>query len=77
VSYGACTAAEREVVDYLMKGQHTAKHLLRDLADKLGIVMWDVKRRLAAIYVVYGIDSKKFNPHVRLVYLRAKELGLL
>ena len=77
MSYRMCTPTERTIVDNLMAGQFTARNFLRDMAGLAGVATSTMKRQLTAIYIVYGIDSRAFNPHVRLVYLRALELGML
>lgn len=47
------------------------------MAKVLGVSVQTVKHHISSISLKYHIDSERFIPSVRIVYLRAKELGLL
>lgn len=62
-----------------MSGQihDTDKGLHRSVGEVLGIAPRTVKGSLRIIGWKYGVNEKRFHLSNRIVYLRAKELGLI
>jgi DNA-binding CsgD family transcriptional regulator len=76
--YDRCTAKEKAIVDYMLNSKpNFGKPTRQNIADHFGVKVHTVIRHLRNLYDAYGIDSEIFSPQVRLVYLRAKELGLI
>ena len=66
MSYNLLKPRQKQLVDEIMDGKHCGR-----IKDQV------VQNRLGPIFWKYGIDEKKWCARVRLVYLRAKELGLI
>lgn len=79
MSYELLTAREKEIVDLVMSGLYVAegRDYRKELGRQLGISESTVAKHCWRIYAIYRIDLSKFRGMVRLVYLRAKELGLI
>lgn len=75
--YERLTQRYRDMVDLIMRGEFLARDYVRSTAKSLGIAPRTAKNRMARIFMVYGIDCKRYHGAVRLVYLRSKELGLI
>ena len=79
MSYEKLTTRERQILDLMFSGKiHDAdKGLHKSIAQVLGIGNRTVKGAIRMIGWKYGVDSKTFHLSNRIVYLRAKELGLI
>jgi DNA-binding CsgD family transcriptional regulator len=80
VSYASLSPRQKQAVDLLMSGACSTKRLQRRYAA-MGKIM-GVGEKVAKMHVMnaaekYGVEYMSWCVAVRLVYLRAKELGML
>lgn len=75
ICYTPCMPGKKDT-----KGRFRSKHHVKTLAQQFGVTEHTMKARLRSIYAKYGIGVDRRAPFlsmIRLVYLHAKELGLL
>lgn len=79
MSYERLRPSEKKIVDLLMSGLYVAqgRDYRKEIARQLHLSESTVAKHCWRIYTVYGIDLDKFRGMIRVVYLRAKELGLI
>lgn len=77
MSYALCSRRQKQVIDELMKGPDSGRRITEQIAETLHIATNTAKRYMTQASWKYGIDGKRFHLSVRLVYLRAIELGLI
>jgi len=77
MTYNRLSPRQKQLVDFLMASVHKDRGLIAQCAEHLGLAKVTVRQQLQSIYRKYDIDRSKYTPHVRLIYLRALELGLL
>ena len=76
--YDRLAPREKELVDLVMSNCAAKYERLADaIGRRMGISRCSAKSLLQRVHLKYGIDSERYSPTVRLVYLRAKELNLL
>lgn len=76
--YAACTERQKAIVDYMIHPRTVlAKPVRVQIAEHFKCKKCTLRNHFDRLYMHYDIDSTMFNPQVRLVYLRAKELGLI
>jgi predicted transcriptional regulator len=81
IRYFDLPAKEKQVLDLIMEnGKHGERDLRRGLSKEMGVAERTAKAYLHRLYNAYNIDARQrgpWAPSVRLVYLRAKEMGLI
>jgi hypothetical protein len=78
MSYDRCTEKQKAIIDYMINPKTTlAKPIRHQIADHFKCKISTLRNHFLHIYMVYEIYEDEFCPQVRLMYLRAKELGLL
>ena len=78
MSYDRLSGREKDVVNLLMDaGLSEIRNRQVMMAKELGISTSTVKQALRTVGFKYGVDARIHNVSVRVVYLRALELGLL
>lgn len=78
MSYESLSPRQKQAVDILMSGDCAPRNTIATLADRMGISGTTVKQTLHEAAYKYGVPPNgPYIPSVRLVYLRAKELGML
>lgn len=76
--YDRCTSREKAVLDYMMDPVVSLqKPAILQLSIQFNLTFDTTRNVLTALFRAYDIDPKLYSPQTRLVYLRAKELGLL
>jgi DNA-binding CsgD family transcriptional regulator len=74
--YKQLTPRQQYIVDLMMEGRLGADYR-QGIADRMGVSINTAKNYLRLIWLRYGIDASRYAPRVRLVYLRARELGMV
>jgi hypothetical protein len=77
VSYERLSPRQKQAVDLLFDYDRGPRNTISYLSEQMNLAPTTVKQLLSKSSAKYGIQSHLYIPSVRLVYLRAKELGML
>jgi len=76
-AYETLTRREAQLLDFVMLPGNAGRGWQKRMSAHLGISEGAIRTHFYHATLKYGIHGKRWSPSVRLVYLRAKELGLV